>query len=102
MTKLTRDDLLILLIEECGEVIKAATKCIRFGFDADHGTGYGRNDHVLSQECGDLQAVIEALPLDWHILNRAYAAKLEKAEAAKERFGVKAEAPAPPDGPHTT
>lgn len=40
-TELTRDDLLVLLVEECGEVIQAATKCLRFGYDVDHGTGYG-------------------------------------------------------------
>jgi hypothetical protein len=39
VTTLTRNDLLILLIEECSEVIQAATKCQRFGFESDHGTG---------------------------------------------------------------
>jgi NTP pyrophosphatase (non-canonical NTP hydrolase) len=86
--KLTRDDLLVLLIEECGEVIQAATKCLRFGFEADHGVGYGRNDLVLAQEVGDLVAVIDALKLDASAMDLTFKAKIAKAEAAKERYGV--------------
>lgn len=33
MTSLTQDELLVILAEEAAEVIQAATKCIRFGFD---------------------------------------------------------------------
>jgi hypothetical protein len=82
---LTRDDLLILLIEECSEVIKAATKCQRFGYDVDHGIGL--NSRVLSQECGDLQAIMNALPLDAEAKYVAQATKLSRAIAAKERYG---------------
>jgi NTP pyrophosphatase (non-canonical NTP hydrolase) len=57
---LTRDDLLVLLIEECAEVIQATTKAQRFGFD-HHQEGYGLNSDVLSHEVGDVIAVIEAL-----------------------------------------
>ena len=89
MTKLTREDLLVLLIEECGEVIQAATKCLRFGFDADHGIGYGRNDLVLAKEAGDVAAVLDALQLDPVAMDLTYRAKIAKAEAAKERFGLK-------------
>ncbi len=63
-TSLTREELLILLIEECGEVIQAATKCLRFGFDVDHDVGYGNNRAVLSREVGDLEAIILELPLN--------------------------------------
>ena len=87
MTTLTRDDLLVLLIEECGEVIQAATKCLRFGFEADHGIGYGRNDLVLAKEVGDLVAIIDALKLDPFAMDLTYKAKIAKAEAAKERYG---------------
>lgn len=86
---LTREDLLVLLIEECGEVIQAATKCLRFGFDADHGMGYGRNDFVLAKEVGDLVAIIDALKLDPLAMDLTYKAKIAKAEAAKERYGVR-------------
>lgn len=87
-TKLTRDDLLVLLIEECGEVIQAATKCLRFGYEADHGIGYGKNDVVLSREYGDVQAIMDALPLDMPAKTLSQTAKIAKAEAAKARFSI--------------
>lgn len=86
-TKLTQDDLLILLIEECGEVIQAATKCLRFGFDVDHDIGYGRNSDVLASECGDLQAVMDELPLSTSVKEQSQYGKITKAERAKEKFG---------------
>lgn len=85
--KLTQDDLLILLIEECGEVIQAATKCLRFGFNVDHGTGYGNNRDQLSKETGELLAVIEALPLDQITSVNAQRGKIKRAEVAKELYG---------------
>jgi NTP pyrophosphatase (non-canonical NTP hydrolase) len=68
-TKLTRSELLILLIEECGEVIQAATKCLRFGYSHEH-EGYGVNDKVLSSELGDLLGVFDALPLHEDLVKR--------------------------------
>jgi hypothetical protein len=87
---LTRDELLVLLIEECGEVIQAATKCLRFGFDVDHGTGYGNNRTALSKECGELRAVIEALPLNRIIERQGCEHKIARAEKAKADFGRRA------------
>lgn len=91
MTKLTQDELLVLLIEECGEVIQAATKCLRFGFDVDHGTGYGNNCEMLAKEMGELTAVRDALELDYGSCQepfmRGWKDKIKRAEAAKERFG---------------
>lgn len=86
---LTRDELLILLIEECGEVIQAATKCLRFGWDRFQ-PGYGQNDVVLGSEIGDLLGVIDALPesdeaQDERLLHQAH--KIEKAERVKAEFG---------------
>lgn len=86
-TSLTRDELLILLIEECGEVIQAATKCLRFGFDVDHGVEYGNNRIVLSREVGDLEAIIRELPLDRAVSQEARDAKITKAERAKAKYG---------------
>ncbi len=86
--KLTRDELLVLLIEECGEVIQAATKCLRFGFDVDHGVDYGNNKLVLSREIGDLMAVTDVLPLDWENVRATRSTKIKRAEVAKEKFGV--------------
>ena len=85
--KLTRDELLVLLIEECAEVQKAATKCLRFGFDVDHLTGYGNNRTVLSEEIGDLLGVVDELPLDTAAVEDGRATKIERAERAKEKFG---------------
>lgn len=93
MSKLTRDELLVLLIEECGEVIQAATKCLRFGFDVDHGIDYGNNKLVLSREIGDLLGVVDGLPLDLMNIRVSRDGKLARAEAAKERYGVDVSTP---------
>ena len=89
--KLTNDDLLVLLIEECGEVIKAATKCLRFGYDVDHGTGYGNNRDELAKEMGELTAVRDALELDYGPCQKPFMDgwkdKIARAEAAKEKYG---------------
>lgn len=87
-TSLTRDELLILLIEECGEVIQAATKCLRFGYHSDHGVGYGVNSVVLSRELGDVQAIIAELPLDRHEMEITRSGKITKAERAKRQYGT--------------
>lgn len=89
MASLTRDELLVLLIEECGEVIQAATKCLRFGYDVDHGVDYGNNKMVLSRELGDLMGVADALPLDEHNLFAMRNSKIDRAETAKAKFGVR-------------
>jgi NTP pyrophosphatase (non-canonical NTP hydrolase) len=90
--KLTHDELLILLIEECAEVAKAATKCLRFGYDVDHGTGYGNNAQALAKEMGELTAVRDALNLeDTKPMRDAFmdgwAYKIERAETNKEKYG---------------
>jgi hypothetical protein len=85
--RLTRDELLVLLIEECAEVQKAATKCLRFGFDVDHHTGYGNNREVLSTECGELLAVMDELPLSGVMMEDARLLKIPRATAAKAKFG---------------
>src|ERR1700761_4172460 len=89
--KLTRDELLILLIEECGEVIQAATKCLRFGWDVDHGTGYGNNRDQLAKELGELTAGRDELNLDYGDCHTAFMSgwkdKIARAEAAKEKYG---------------
>ena len=89
MTKLTREDLLILLIEECSEVSKCATKCLRFGYDAD--SEFGRNDLKLAMECGEVRAVIRELRLDPKIMAAAMETKIARAIEAKEKYGVRKE-----------
>lgn len=79
---LTRDEKLILLIEECGEVIQAATKCLRFGWDRDQ-PNYGVNHEVLANECGDVMAMIEALPLSKRAIEQTRKTKMLRAENVK-------------------
>lgn len=81
---LTLDEKLVLLIEECGEVIQAATKCLRFGFTHDE-PGYGVNSTKLAQELGDLVGVVDALPLDWATLTQFRRTKIARAERAKAK-----------------
>src|SRR3954466_16210942 len=85
MTELTRDELLILLIEECGEVIQAATKCLRFGFHYHH-PGYGINCAVLTAEIGDLMGVVDALPLSRDSLEQFRKMKIAKAVQVKRQL----------------
>lgn len=85
-TKLTRDELLVILMEECAEVIQAASKCLRFGWDREQ-PEYGQNDKVLAGEVGDLLGIMDALPLDGSLIEYCRKRKLTKAEKAKERFG---------------
>lgn len=91
--KLTRDELLILLIEECSEVTQAATKCLRFGWDVDHGIGYGNNRDQLAKEMGELTAVRDELNLDYGDCHEAFMNgwkdKIARAEVAKEKYGCR-------------
>ncbi len=77
---LERDDILIIAVEECGEVIQAITKCLRFGYDRNE-PGYGVNCEVLAAEIGDLIGCIDALPLDWNIIAVKRREKIAKATA---------------------
>ena len=86
---LSREELLVLLIEECGEVIQAATKCLRFGFNVDHGLDYGNNWRVLSSEVGDLLGVVDGLGVDGAALVESRATKLQRAAIAKRQYGRK-------------
>jgi hypothetical protein len=79
------NDKLVLLTEECAEVIHAATKCIRFTWDEDY-PGYGINHEVLSREVGDLLGVIDSLPLDQGIIKQHRAHKMDKANLMYERY----------------
>ena len=83
---LTQDEKLVLLIEECGEVIQAATKCLRFGYDREW-PDYGVNSKVLAKELGDLIGVVDSLPLDWSTIADFRRMKMPKAEHAKASIG---------------
>ena len=82
---MTREEKLVLLIEECGEVIQAATKCLRFGWDIEH-PDYGINHKVLAKEIGDLIGVVDSLPLDSDIIKLFRSIKMIKAERIKKEL----------------
>ena len=90
MTELTRDEKLIVLIEEAGEVIQAATRCLRFGWDRNQ-PQYGINHRVLACEVGDLMGMVDALYLQKDLIKTYRSTKLSKAEVAKDKFGRKQE-----------
>lgn len=86
LEKLTCDELLVILIEECAEIIQAATKCQRFGFMGNHVESYGRNDYKLAYEIGDLLGVVNQLVADGQIHEEI------AAEAARTKIGRALEA----------
>ena len=84
---MTREQILVLLIEECSEVIQAATKCLRFGWDRDF-PDYGVNHEVLAKELGDLLGAADALDLRQDLVTTFRKMKMSKAERANAMFGV--------------
>lgn len=84
---MTRDECLILLIEECGEVIQAATKCLRFGWDRNQ-PDYGVNHEVLAKEVGDLFGAADALPLRPELVDMFRGMKMRKAERIKAEIAA--------------
>ena len=87
-TRLTQKELLVLICEEAAEVIQAATKCLRFGYDTIGPGDHGMNSEVLAREAGQLFACVSAAGL----MHRdsfydAHHEKIAKAEAAKSSFG---------------
>jgi NTP pyrophosphatase (non-canonical NTP hydrolase) len=73
-------DTLDMVIEECAEVIQAASKAKRFGL-IDSWDG-ATNRQKLENEIGDLLCLIEILTdngvLDTHAIEKALCAKAEK------------------------
>ena len=54
-----QDEVLTILIEECSEVIQAATKMKRFGLTSTHPDEITQTNYIrLSKEIGDLSAMI--------------------------------------------
>lgn len=80
------DEKLVYLIEECSEVIQAATKCLRFGYDIDHNVGYGNNKDYLSREIGDVLGIIANLPLNTEEVNKARNTKMDRVLTNKMNF----------------
>ena len=78
------EELLVILQEECAEVIQAASKCRRFGIDNMYTKGSGTQRENLTKELGDLLCMIE-LCIDRGIVEKADvdAAVLNKQEKLK-------------------
>jgi len=78
---------LALLIEECGEIIQAATKVLRHGYDSHHpfDPEETTNRRLLEGEIGDLSAIIElCIHNDDFWASRIHNAKLEKMNHAEQ------------------
>jgi len=52
---------LVILMEECAETIKVASKILRFGIDNFSPSEDKLNFEVLEQEIGDVQAMVDIL-----------------------------------------
>lgn len=82
----SKEYLLTCLVEECGEVIQAATKYLRFGRDSTFNGEYtDTNEDHLIKELSDIVAVMELLEEEdvTHIafdLNRVDAKKVKVKE----------------------
>jgi NTP pyrophosphatase (non-canonical NTP hydrolase) len=83
MTKL--EELLVILQEECAEVIQSASKCRRFGIDNMYTKGSGTQRENLTKEIGDLQCMID-LCIDYGVVEKSAVdlAILNKQEKLKE------------------
>jgi NTP pyrophosphatase (non-canonical NTP hydrolase) len=80
---MTRDEeIMTILQEECAEVIQMVSKIKRFGLDEIHLKQGGTNRERLTEEVGDLQAMINLLQLynvvDVSAVEEAKNAKFEK------------------------
>jgi len=80
MNELNREALVILQ-EECAEVIQATSKCFRFGLDNAHKSGATQRAN-LEMEIGDMLALVDILVNQGVVntanINTAKANKIEK------------------------
>lgn len=65
------------VVEECAEVIVAATKIMRFGLKGSYCDGT-ENVAALIQELGDLKACVELLEIPQELIDAAAERKREK------------------------
>jgi NTP pyrophosphatase (non-canonical NTP hydrolase) len=74
---------LIILQEECAEVIQAVSKCYRFGLDNAHKSGATQRAN-LEMEVGDMLALVDIL-IEQGVINQSNldTAKLNKIEKLK-------------------
>lgn len=70
----------LMLCEECGELIQAANKTLRYGIDSTRAQ--------LTEEMADVLVMVEQIRMyygiDWMELNRMYCEKVERLEKRME------------------
>lgn len=71
---------LIILQEECAEVVQEVSKCFRFGLDSKHYKTGLTHTTMLEHEIGDVLALVDIL-VDGGVINLN---NLELAKAAKK------------------
>ena len=85
MTMDRTEHLLVCLAEECGEVVQAVGKALRFGLEDSRPEAMATNAQDISREINDLIAVVELLEecgaLPRHHTIRDIEAKKAKVEA---------------------
>jgi hypothetical protein len=83
---MTREDhLLVILAEECSEIVKTATKSLRFGLNDCEPGQPESNARRICLECADLQGVLEMLVESSRTLKLATeSVNLEEAIKAKK------------------
>ena len=90
MTELERAEILVLVIEEAGELIQACTKALRFGWEhswPDYQDGMP-NAKAILLELGQLLACIDLLDLPENLCD-FIEEEAEKKKKKLERFGPK-------------
>jgi len=75
---------LVILQEECAEVVQEVSKCFRFGLDSQHYKTGLKHNKMLETEVGDVLALVDIL-VEQGVLNKdsLEAAKLAKKEKLK-------------------
>jgi len=83
---------MIILQEECAEVIQSISKCFRFGIDNQHKTGITQRSN-LEEEIGDMLCLVDILIEQGLInvdnLNVAKAKKIEKLKVWSSLYSKK-------------
>ena len=75
-----QNEVMLIALEECAEVIQAISKVFRFGIDSVH-NGVSNKEH-LEEEVGDLLCMIEMM-MEQDILSRGIVAEAKFAKRAK-------------------
>jgi NTP pyrophosphatase (non-canonical NTP hydrolase) len=75
-----QNEVMLITLEECAEVIQAISKVFRFGIDSVH-NGVSNKEH-LEEEAGDLLCMLEML-MEHNVLSRSVVAEAKFAKRAK-------------------